>query len=227
MNLLIKKLNMKIGIFTITLNRLYYNYHCLKSLKNNAVVPFEQIIVDNGSTDGSYEWLKEEGFNVIRNEENKGISFASKQGYDWLVKKGIDIIIKVDSDCEFISPSTLEAINEFFSVNALQKEPSKYVVSPVVKGITNSPPAGPKEVLGKFNIQRIGYIGGIFRAMRIQDFTEAMSQSKGLNDKPLNAYFTANKFKVGYMSDLIVNHFETTKGQEKRYPEYFNKEYIF
>ena len=81
----------KIGIFSITLDRLYYTCHCFKELKKQAGTSFEHIVIDNGSKDGTWELLKEEGYNTIRNEENKGITIASIQGYRWLLDKKIDI----------------------------------------------------------------------------------------------------------------------------------------
>jgi glycosyltransferase involved in cell wall biosynthesis len=191
---------------------------------------YAHIVIDNGSKDGSYEWLKEEGFNVIRNEENMGITFATKQGYDWLTKIGVDIIIQMDSDCEVITPNILAKINEFFTLNSQSSRPEKFVIGPVVKGIDTPPKIALKETLGKFKIDRIGHMGGIFRAMMMKDYTEAMlgcGETPYGDDRVINAYFTSHGFKMGYLSELEINHFETTKGQEKRYPEYFNKKYIY
>ena len=63
--------------------------------------------------------------------------------------------------------------------------------------------------------------------MRMQTFTGVVNKYKGLNDKVLNEFFRQAELKIGYLPTLEVNHFETTKGQEKRYPEYFNKKYIY
>ena len=212
----------KIGIFSIALNRLYYSYHCFKSLKEKAGMPFEHIIIDNGSKDGTWEYLKEEGFNIIRNEENKGITFASIQGYRWLLNKKIDIIVKMDSDCEILTPDVLVQIDKFFVKTA-----NDYIVSPAVKGISIIPEVMGQESVNGFKVNRTQHIGGIFRAMRMQTFSSIVAQCQQLNDKVLNDFFRKRKLKIGYLPQLEVNHFETTKGQEKRYPEYFNKEYIY
>lgn len=215
-------MNNKIGVFSITLNRLYYAYHCLKSLKEKAGGQFEHIIIDNGSKDGTVEWLKEEGFNVISNKENKGITFASMQGYRWLLEKHIDVIIKIDSDCEILTPNLLQLMDRFFSNNI-----EKYVVSPTVKGIVNVPGTTSEEVINGFKVNRTQHTGGIFRAMRMEEFTEVTKKCELLNDKMLNKFFREKEFKVGYLPELEINHYETTDGQAKRYPEYFNKKYIY
>jgi len=212
----------RFGIFSITLDRLYYTVHCFRILKKQASAQFEHIVIDNGSKDGTWELLKEEKFNVIRNEENKGITFASIQGYKWLLDKNIDIIIKMDSDCEILTPNTLLLLDKFFAENN-----DEYVISPSVKGIDGVPDVISKEVVNGFKVNRTNHIGGIFRAMRMKTFTKAVSKCKTLNDKVLNEYFRKNKLKIGYLPELFVNHFETTKGQEKRYSKYFNKKYIY
>jgi len=215
-------MNKKIGIFSITLDRLYYTYHCLKALKDKAGISYEHIIVDNGSTDGTYEWLKEEGFQVIRNNENRGITGATKQAYDWFKSRHIDIVIKVDPDCEILTPDTISKIAEVFTDDL-----KKLIVSPVVKGIDTVPEIVKTKKVASFEFNETQHIGGIFRAMKFEDFTELVSKCKVLNDKTLNEYFRQNGFQVGYLPTFEVKHFETTKGQEKRYPRYFSKKYIY
>jgi len=54
---------------------------CLNSLKRQEGVPFEVILVDNGSSDGSAEMAERDfGIYVIRNTENRGFCAANNQG---------------------------------------------------------------------------------------------------------------------------------------------------
>lgn len=59
-----------ISIITAIHNGLAVNRLFLKSLQKNTRVPYELIIVDNHSTDGSTELFEQAGATVIRNEEN-------------------------------------------------------------------------------------------------------------------------------------------------------------
>ena len=54
---------------------------CLHSLRRQANVNFETIVVDNGSSDGSAEMAEREfGVHMIRNRENRGFCAANNQG---------------------------------------------------------------------------------------------------------------------------------------------------
>ena len=54
---------------------------CLDSLTRQSGVPFEIIVVDNGSTDGSADLAASEfGARVLRNSENRGFCAANNQG---------------------------------------------------------------------------------------------------------------------------------------------------
>lgn len=54
---------------------------CLRSLAQQTAAPFETIVVDNGSVDGSPDMAEREfGARVIRNRENRGFCAANNQG---------------------------------------------------------------------------------------------------------------------------------------------------
>ena len=55
---------------------------CLQSLSRHTPQDHEIIVVDNGSTDGTAEWLQTQPVRVIRNETNLGFPRACNQGME-------------------------------------------------------------------------------------------------------------------------------------------------
>jgi GT2 family glycosyltransferase len=49
------------SIILVTHNQLIYTKLCVQSIKRQTAEPFELVFVDNGSTDGTVEWMKELG----------------------------------------------------------------------------------------------------------------------------------------------------------------------
>ncbi len=73
---------MKLSVITLTLNKLEYTKNFIESLKKYTN-DFELIIVDNGSTDGTVEYIKSmPDIKLIQNAENNGFSKGNNQGIE-------------------------------------------------------------------------------------------------------------------------------------------------
>lgn len=71
---------------------------CLDTLRRQAEVAFEVIVVDNGSADGSAEMAEAEfGVRVIRNRENRGFCAANNQG---IAAAQGDFVALINNDAE-------------------------------------------------------------------------------------------------------------------------------
>ena len=72
----------QISIIIPNFNGKQFLKECLNSIKNQNFSHYEVIIVDNGSNDGSVEYLNEnyDEFTLIQNQENLGFATAVNQG---------------------------------------------------------------------------------------------------------------------------------------------------
>jgi GT2 family glycosyltransferase len=96
-----------ITVVVVNWNRKELLRACLISLRQQEGVPFEVIVVDNGSADGSAEMAEREfGFRVIRNTENRGFCAANNQG---IRAAGGEFIGLLNNDAE-AEPGWLEAL---------------------------------------------------------------------------------------------------------------------
>ncbi len=59
---------------------------------------YDVLFVDDGSTDGTFQALKELGANVVRHESNKGKGEALKTGFHYALEKDYDAVITMDAD---------------------------------------------------------------------------------------------------------------------------------
>jgi GT2 family glycosyltransferase len=75
-----------VSVIVVNWNRRELLAACLASLARPQGLPFEVIVVDNGSSDGSPDWLASVAFpfplRLIRNSENRGFCAANNQGID-------------------------------------------------------------------------------------------------------------------------------------------------
>lgn len=92
-------------VFTPTYNRAHTIERVYKSLLNQSIKDFEWLIVDDGSTDGTYEliekWIEEAGFKIRYVwQENKHKKSAFNHGVS--IAEG-ELFLTADSDDEFDS----------------------------------------------------------------------------------------------------------------------------
>jgi len=69
------------SIVILTHNQLPYTRGCLESIRFYTDEPYELVFVDNGSTDGTVEWLgRQPNVRLIANAENRGFPTGANQG---------------------------------------------------------------------------------------------------------------------------------------------------
>jgi GT2 family glycosyltransferase len=221
---------MRIAIYTLTRDRLEYTQVCFERLRLCAGADFDHYVVDNGSTDGTRLWLCDEyrPKRLILNPSNAGISVASNAALAAITEHGeYDLIVKMDNDCAVQTPGILAAVTEIY------RDPKAvlYVLSPRVVGINRQPSRAWDTELAGHRIGVTAIIGGLFHiapAALYQRYRYPVDLplAKGQDDDFCRWVRDANQdAEVGYIEDLVVEHYETTDGQALRFPEYFRRKW--
>ncbi len=207
---------MNIAVMSVTRDRLDYTKHCFATLHENAGCDFDWWITDNGSTDGTVDWLlANTDATVTAYDDNAGISPALNAMLDDIVNAAdYDVIVKIDNDCELLTPNTLRDV----CAAALEYQA---IVSPWIRGL-RQPPAS----IGNFGpISLTPVVGGIFSAVPAWVFKNGYRHpiipTLDGEDAILCQWFVRQDGDVGYLDGYEANHYETTDGQHARYPEYF------
>lgn len=221
---------MKIAIYTLTRDRLEYTKHCFARLREKAGHPFDHFIVDNGSTDGTQQWLAENAYQfkeMRRLPENVGISKASNMALKMILQGDYDLIIKMDNDCEVESENILGQIVEIY--REMGEFSPKYILSPRVEGIVNQPTRGRQVQIAGRTIGLTSIVGGLFHIVpasvyKQYRFEEDLPKAWGQDDS-FCSWAKRNGCEVGYIEGLVVWHKDTTDGQAQKYPEYFKRKW--
>jgi GT2 family glycosyltransferase/Flp pilus assembly protein TadD len=76
-----------VSIVILTFNQLDKTRNCIESIEKHTPEPHEIIFIDNGSTDGTVDWLKEistcnDTYSLIENGENRGFAAGCNQGIE-------------------------------------------------------------------------------------------------------------------------------------------------
>ena len=224
---------MKIAIYTLTRDRLEYTKHSFSTLKEKAWYDYDHFVIDNGSTDGTQKWLKanEDSFKkIILLPENIGISKGSNLALQAIYKAGqYDLIIKMDNDCEVVSDNILGQIAEIYTDAFNQEFNCQFILSPRVEGISRQPKRDGGTQLAGRTVGYTSIVGGLFhivptKVYKKYTYPETLPKAWGQDDHFCH-WAKKTGCKVGYIEGLVVNHFETTDGQARRFPEYFERKF--
>jgi GT2 family glycosyltransferase len=216
----------RVCVFTFTRDRLDSTKHCFAELKELAGVPYDHIVVDQGSIDGTPRWLYGTFDGEIRLlTENIGIHKGVNLVQSLLdTKAPYDYVLKFDNDCE---PTTQGFLKKLMDVADLLG-PS-WVLSPKVDGINHQPGRGrtlqvEKNVVGETHI--VGGLCKLYPYEVFMDYQPKLNLPPGFGD---DDYFAKVWQKegghLGYVETVEVNHYLTTDGQAARWPEYFKRKW--
>lgn len=180
------------------------------------------------------EWLNEWGSPAVRNgrlschqNENIGISRGLNILLTWAaIDDNYDVYVKVDNDCEVVTPGAIKAAAE----TALA---TGWIVSPTVEGLRNQVPTirYHRHEKSPHVLRETALVGGLCMAIPAAVLSGNNSYTRwrfdddapvwGTDDTGLCAHHRANGGHTGYLAAYTVNHYRTTDGQHEDFPSYF------
>lgn len=195
---------MPIDIVLTTYNRLSFTKKVIEHLIERTTTPFRLIVVDNGSTDGTQDYINSLPSGVVKRfiplPENAGLQRAKNFGLEYVTS---EFYIDTDNDClcPLSSPDWLHnlvaLLNSHPDFAAISLRPQVLVgVGPIFKDA--------KEVVQN------NVAGGSLRIMRTEvvksvggwdDIKESRREEWTICNK-----LRANNWKVGYTRDIFTYH---------------------
>ncbi|MBT2621800.1 MULTISPECIES: glycosyltransferase family 2 protein [Chryseobacterium] len=112
----------RIYLIIVTYNAMKWAERCFTSLRRSSV-PIQCIVVDNGSTDNTQEYIKTNFPEVdfIQSSENLGFGKANNIGIEKAHKEGADFFYLMNQDA-WLYPDSLEKLLDIYSKHPKQEE---------------------------------------------------------------------------------------------------------
>lgn len=191
---------MKVAAITITYNRLDLTKKTIESFYSKTKVD-KHVFIDNGSTDGTQEYLKQ--YHHIFLEKNYGITDAFIIAAQNLT--GYDFILKLDNDIETVTENIIERMLEFY------KYPhTRYVVSPVDLNLDPryAPHSFGRSALNGFNVNAVSHTGGAFQLIPAEICFKLIKEyySFKQGDWAIGQFYRQNGYKPAYLTDFQMKH---------------------
>lgn len=116
---------MKILVIIVTYNAMQWAERCFGCLRSSSVVP-DVFVVDNGSTDGTQEYLKDNFSELIflQSKENLGFGKANNLGLQYAMDNEYDYVYLLNQDA-WIFHDTIEKL-----IGVSKKHPEYGILSP-------------------------------------------------------------------------------------------------
>lgn len=99
-----------------TVNNLKFTKMCVESIRNTVKSPYRLLIVDDGSSDGTVAWAKQQSIDLIVHPVNLGLPYAVNDMYDYTWNKDKDaylVIIANDAIvCDGAIDDLIRGLNE-------------------------------------------------------------------------------------------------------------------
>ena len=229
----------ELSIVILCWNQLAYTKQCIESvLKNTKSNNYEIVVVNNGSTDGTYEYLNslnKDNIKIINNSNNLGFSKGMNIG----VKNSIGKYVILLNNDTWVSEGWDVAL-----IDILKYKSNVYTVTPVTnlcgnKAMINIPHDNPNDyfnkflklkpkLLKKFYIDSLGLFCGAFRRIEfIQMGYLDETYLNGWEDDDFYEKIDIINKKVMVTTDSVVYHFGSITVGANNYSDANNKNKLY
>jgi len=108
-----------VSVIILNWNQKELTDECLRSMAKVSYPAFKIVVVDNGSIDGSLEYLRgrHPGITYLANRDNLGFSGGNNVGIEYAVAEGCDYVYLLNNDTE-VDPDFLDSM-----VSAMETDP--------------------------------------------------------------------------------------------------------
>jgi glycosyltransferase involved in cell wall biosynthesis len=197
----------KLAVYTLTRDRLDYTKRMLEQLKNCGE-EFDHYILDNGSTDGTAEWLKD----AIKLPQNTGLWTAINILLVYTNHfRDYRYVLKLDNDLEFPEDGWLTKLIDTYEARDYD------ILTPFVEGICKGK-GGPDRIMNDNGIGMTLSVGGACLLTTAESYNDLFPNR--YMARGWDTWFCSSK-KCGVVEDIKVKH-DTVK-QEAEKPEYYKR----
>ena len=206
-----------ISIITRCRNRLEYTVQVMDAVRRRTSVPYEHIIIDNASTDGTFEWFNwmsqnTNCFNTVRYfrmPRNTGDWGGMLAGFQQA--KG-DYIVQLDNDiipAEGWLKAMLAVYNQSdFNIVMLKRANVAWILKPI----------GPEQIIDKYTVAPVERAVACYLMSRddFQRLANKIPERQGLKSK----YIMARMLKpIGKIMDVSCIEIQAEDQREKYDPK--------
>ncbi|MDN5316594.1 MAG: hypothetical protein PWR08_718 [Thermoanaerobacterium sp.] len=227
------------SIIILTYNQIDYTKMCIESIRKYTKTPYEIIVVDNGSTDGTIEYLElQNDIKLIKNKENRGFAAGCNQGIS--IAEG-EYIVLLNNDT-IVTENWLS--NLLYCLNNAE---NAGIVGPVTNNISGDQKIityykninDMHEFAGKFNVQNQKWrkslrLVGYCMVMRKELFREIglLDENYGIGnfeDDDLCLRALLKGYNLYINDTTFIHHFGsvTFKNMDINYAELMKKNEIY
>ena len=111
-------------VIIVTYNGMPWMARCIGSVRSSSL-PADILVIDNGSTDGTADWLRSQGVETLEQPDNPGFGAANNIGLRYALERAYSYVYLLNQDA-WVRPDTFSRL-----IAAFRGHPEYGILSPV------------------------------------------------------------------------------------------------